>query len=125
MVRIGIDYVPVSRLKEWRGNPRFISEEQYHALAENVRKYGIIDPLIVDQDYRIVGGHQRLKVLKELGVKSVPVVKLNLSQRDFKTLNLALNKISGEWDPEKLAPLPLQFKSSDADRASISPNLKR
>jgi DNA modification methylase len=104
-VRIGIEYVKTSRLKEWSRNPRIISDEQYRALAENVRKYGIVDPLIVDQQYRIVGGHQRLKVLKDLGLKTVPVVRLQLSRRDFKILNLALNKISGEWDREKLAPL--------------------
>jgi DNA modification methylase len=104
-VRIGIEYVPTSRLREWSGNPRIISDEQYRALAESVHKYGVVDPLIVTPEYRIIGGHQRLKVLKDLGVKTVPVVKLQLSRRDFKILNLALNKISGEWDREKLAPL--------------------
>ena len=73
-VRIRIDYVPISRLKEWRGNPRFMSEEQLHALAENVRKYDAVDPLIVDQDHRVVGGHQRLKVQKNFG----PIKNLGL-----------------------------------------------
>ena len=86
-------------------NPRLITEEQYRALSENIRRFGIVDPLIVDQHYRIVGGHQRAKVLSDLGLETVPVVKLDLSKRDFKILNLALNKISGEWDREKLAPL--------------------
>src|SRR5208337_2728398 len=103
--RIKIEYVPPSVLKEWAGNPRLISEDQYRALSENVRRFGIVDPLIVDQHYRIVGGHQRTKVLIDLGLKTVPVVKLQLSRRDFKILNLALNKISGAWDMEKLAPL--------------------
>jgi DNA modification methylase len=103
--RITIEYVSPARLREWVQNPRLITEEQYRALSENVRKFGIVDPLIVDQNYRIVGGHQRAKVLRDLGLKTVPVVKLQLSTRDFKVLNLALNKISGEWDNEKLAPL--------------------
>ena len=104
-VQIGIEYVQISRLRKWKNNPRFISDQQYHALVESVRRYGVVDPLIVDQRYRIVGGHQRLKVLRDLGIKSVPVVKLTLSRRDFKVLNLALNRISGEWDEEKLVPL--------------------
>ncbi len=108
-VRIGIEYIQTSQLREWRRNPRVISDEQYRALAENVRKYGIVDPLIVDQQYRIVGGHQRLKVLKDLGLKTVPVVKLQLSRQDFKILNLALNKITGEWDRDKLVPLLEEF----------------
>lgn len=103
--RITIEYVSPTKLKEWELNPRVISEEQYRALSENVAKFGIVDPLIVDQHYRIVGGHQRTKVLSDLGLKTVPVVKLQLSRRDFKILNLALNKISGEWSMEKLAPL--------------------
>jgi len=65
----------------------------------------LVDPLIVDQKYRIVGGHQRLKVLKQLRIEKAPVVKLHITNRDLKTLNLALNKISGEWDNERLAPL--------------------
>jgi DNA modification methylase len=103
--RIRIEYAPLEKLREWEQNPRLISEEQYHALAENISKFGIVDPLVVDQHYRIVGGHQRTKVLKDLGVSVVPVVKLQLSKRDFKILNLSLNKISGDWDREKLAPL--------------------
>ena len=108
-VRIRIEYVQTSQLREWKRNPRFISDEQYQALSQNIRKYGIIDPLIVDQQYTIVGGHQRLKVLKDLGLKTVPVVKLQLTRRDFKILNLALNKISGEWKGEKLVPLLEEF----------------
>lgn len=104
--RIGIEYVPLSRLTVWKNNSRFISDEQSHALAKSVRRFGIVDPVIVDQRYRIVGGHQRLKVLRELGIRKVPVVKLPLSRRDFKTLNLALNKISGEWDNERTIRLP-------------------
>jgi DNA modification methylase len=103
--RIRIEYVPVAALKEWDQNPRLISNEQYRLLAQNVSRYGIVDPLIVDQRNRIVGGHQRLKVLKDLRVKTVPIVRLQLTKQDFKVLNLALNKISGEWDKEKLAPL--------------------
>lgn len=103
--RIRIEHVSIAKLKEWAQNPRLISDEQYRALLQNVRKFGIVDPLIVDQRYRIVGGHQRISVLTELGVKTVPVVKLQLSRQEFKILNLALNKISGEWDREKLALL--------------------
>jgi len=51
-----------------------MSEEQLHALAENVRKYDAVDPLIVDQDHRVVGGHQRLKVQKNFG----PIKNLGL-----------------------------------------------
>jgi DNA modification methylase len=109
MRKIKVEYIPVDKLKDWTENPRLITEGQYLALAKNVRKFGIVDPLIVDQHCKIVGGHQRIKVLRQLGMKTVPVVKLPLSRREFKVLNLALNKISGEWDQTKLAPLLEEF----------------
>jgi DNA modification methylase len=103
--RIKIEYVPIKMVSEWDGNPRVIGDEQYRALTENLRKFGIVDPLIVDQHNRIVGGHQRLKALKAMGVKEVPIVKLSLTSNEFKVLNVALNRISGEWDNGKLAPI--------------------
>lgn len=107
--RIRIEYASLNGLREWTKNPRIMGKEQYYALTENLRRFGIVDPLVVDQHYRIVGGHQRLKALKSLGVKEVPIVKLSLTTKEFKVLNLALNKISGEWDDRKLAPLLEEF----------------
>lgn len=70
-------------------------------------KIGIVAHLVIaDQHCRIVGGHQRLKVLKDLDLKIAPVVKLSLTKDDFKILNLGLNRINGEWGREKLVPLP-------------------
>ena len=48
-VRIAIEYVHTSKLRQWKGNPpRVICDQQYHSLAEGVRWYGLVDPLIVD-----------------------------------------------------------------------------
>lgn len=107
--QIRLQYLPITKIKRWADNPRTIDQQQYQALAANVRKFGIVDPLVVDQNFRIVGGHQRLAVLKDLGVKTVPVVQLQLTPQEFKLLNLALNKIAGEWDQEKLVPLLEEF----------------
>lgn len=53
----------------------------------------------------MVGGHQRLKVLMDLGYTDVDCVVVELTEENEKALNIALNKISGEWDKEKLALL--------------------
>ena len=61
----------------------------------------------------IVGGHQRVKAAIELGLKEIPVVYLDITENDAKLLNVALNKISGDWDEDKLTELLAELKFFD------------
>ena len=63
-VTIRIEYVQISHLMEWKGSPRFISDQQLQTLRESVRRYRVVvlDPLIVDQRYRIVAGHRIVSI---------------------------------------------------------------
>ena len=63
----------------------------------------------------VIGGHQRLKVLKELGYEQIQCIIVNLDKNKEKALNLALNKISGEWDDEKLEQILAELKETDID----------
>ena len=103
--QLHIEYVSIDKLKPWEKNPRKISEEQKRALRADLERFGFVEPLVVDQHGIIVGGHQRVDVARDLGYKQVPIVRVKLTPRQRTVLNLALNKISGEWDNEKLAPL--------------------
>jgi len=96
------EIVRLNELKLSKYNPRKISEEDLEKLKKSIKKFGFIEPMIVNKDYTLIGGHQRLKALKELGYEEVEVVKLDLNKQDEKKLNLALNRISGEWDFTKL-----------------------
>jgi DNA modification methylase len=103
-----VEWVPLNRLKGWPQNPRIMSDEQKAALLESITRFGMPDPIIADRHWLIAGGHQRMLDLKAAGYRgTVPVVRIkrNLTKAEFATLNLALNKISGEWDNEKLAPI--------------------
>ena len=60
----------------------------------------------------MIGGHQRLFVLRDLGYSEADVAVVDLSKADEKALNIALNKIAGDWDEEKLAAI---FAELDAD----------
>jgi len=102
--RIRIEYVPLDKIREWSGNPRVIGDDQYRSPVKSLDEFGVVEPLIVDERYRVVGGHQRLKALRSIGVEEVPTVKLSLTPKRFKILNIALNKISGDWDNTKLRP---------------------
>jgi ParB-like chromosome segregation protein Spo0J len=79
--------------------------DQMRALVGSIERFGIVDPIIVNQKNLVIGGHQRVEAGKSLGLKEVPVIRVKVSEREMKTLNLALNRISGEWDETKLAPI--------------------
>lgn len=88
-------------------NPRQLTKEQHANLKDSIQRFGLVDPLIVnknkDRDNILVGGHQRLRIAKELGIKKVPCVEVDLSLDQEKELNIRLNKNVGEWDYDSLA----------------------
>jgi len=106
--RVRLEQIPIRKLRGWTKNPRKISDEELGKLKKVIEHFGVVDPVITDKRLVIIGGHQRVRALKELGYcGTVPVVRLKreLTRSDFAELNLALNKISGDWDSEKLAPI--------------------
>ena len=85
-------------------NPRRISDAELESLTRSLREWGFVQPVLVRRaDNVVIGGHQRLLAARRLGMKMVPVTFLDLTIEQARTLNLALNKISGSWDNELLA----------------------
>ena len=80
-------------------------DEEYQKIKRSIEEFGYVEPIIVNSDNTIIGGHQRAKVLKNLGYDEVEVIVIDLDKTKEKALNVALNKISGEWDFEKLSVL--------------------
>lgn len=92
----------IEQIKPAKYNPRTITDEAMAGLARSIYKFGCVEPIIVnvrDNINRIVGGHQRYKVLKAAGIKEVICVTVNLKPADEKLLNLSLNNphIQGEF----------------------------
>jgi DNA modification methylase len=111
-----IEQVDIERLRPDSGNPRKIGEAELEALTRSLREWGFVQPVLVRREDRVViGGHQRLLAARRLGMKSVPVIFLDLTQEQARTLNIALNNISGEWDDELLARMLGDLRVSDAD----------
>lgn len=106
-----IQKISIEKLNGAKYNPRKDlqpADPEYIKLKKSIEHYGYVDPIIVnnrDGMYIVVGGHQRLKVLKDLDYDSIDCVVVNLSDTEEKALNVALNKISGDWDAEKLEDL--------------------
>jgi len=88
-------------------NPRELTQDQHKDLKDSITRFGFVDPLIVNTHKErkniLVGGHQRLKIAKELGYKDVPCVEVDLSPDQEKELNVRLNKNTGQWDWDALA----------------------
>lgn len=130
-----IEHIKITDLKPAEYNPRRISEEDYQKLKNSISTFGLVDPIIVNlKNMHIVGGHQRYDVLLDEHMldndflAELPMIRLgdvgfvftdtNLSIADDdheKALNLALNKISGEWDNDKLAEVLEELELSPID----------
>ena len=105
---IPAEYNPRKDLKP--GDP------EYEKLKRSIEQFGYVEPVIWNQATgRVVGGHQRLKVLIDMGIEEVECVVVDLSEEKEKALNVALNKISGDWDKEKLALLIADLQGADFD----------
>ena len=84
------DYNPRKELKP--GDPEFQN------IQRSLKEFGYVDPIIINKDGTIIGGHQRVSVLKSLGYTEADCIVVDLSKQDEKALNIALNKIGGQWD---------------------------
>ena len=88
-------------------NPRQLTEDQYKHLKDSIDRFGLVDPIIVnknkDRANIIIGGHQRVRVAKDMNIKEVPCLELDLSYDRERELNIRLNANTGEWDTDILA----------------------
>ena len=88
-------------------NPRQLTKDQYQNLKDSISRFGLVDPIIVisnkDRKNIIVGGHQRVKVAKDMDIEFVPVLEVDLTYEKERELNIRLNKNTGEWDMDILA----------------------
>lgn len=98
-------YNPRKKLKK--------GDKEYEKIKQSLLKFGYVDPIIVNEDLTVIGGHQRLTVLKDLDYETAKCVIVDLPKEDEKALNIALNKITGQWDDALLADLLLDLQESD------------
>ena len=104
-----IEKIEISKLKPATYNPRQITKKQYNDLKESIVSFGLVDPIIINKNGNIViGGHQRLKICKELKYKDVDCVVLDLNKEQERELNIRLNKSGGEWDFDLLSNFDIQ-----------------
>lgn len=110
--------LPVSVLKPAAYNPRKKlkpGDKEYEKIKNSITEFGFADPLVVNADMTIIGGHQRLTVAMALGYTEVPCAVVDIDKTREKALNIALNKITGAWDDSLLADLLKDIENSNFD----------
>ena len=110
--------LPISVLKPAEYNPRKKlkpGDKEYKKIKDSIEEFGFADPLVINADMTIIGGHQRLNVAIDLGYTEVPCAVVDVDKTREKALNIALNKITGEWDEQMLADLLTDLKEADYD----------
>ena len=107
----------VDALRPAAYNPRKklkAGDKEYEKIKNSILEFGYVEPIIVNYDMTVIGGHQRLTVLKDLGYTEVQCVVVHIEdEHKVKALNIALNKITGAWNEELLADLLVDLQSVD------------
>lgn len=110
----------MTELKPAAYNPRKKlkpGDKEYEKIKNSIQEFGFADPLVVNADMTIIGGHQRLTVAMDLGYTEVPCAVVDIDKTREKALNIALNKITGAWDDNMLADLLKDLEASDFNTA--------
>lgn len=111
--------VHISDLNHAKYNPRKNlqpGDAEYEKLKRSIEEFGYVEPVIWNERTgNIVGGHQRAKVMQDLGYEEITCIVVNIDELEEKALNIALNKISGEWDIPLLTDLLKELDESDMD----------
>lgn len=109
--------LPIGQLKPTAYNPRKQlkpGDKEYEKIKNSIKEFGYVEPIIVNYDMTVIGGHQRLNVLKDLGYEEVQCVVVHIEdEHKVKALNIALNKIMGAWNEQLLADLIVDLQSVD------------
>ena len=119
-----IKRMKLDKLRPAAYNPRIAlkpGDPEFEKLKNSIETFGNVEPIVWNKRTgNVVGGHQRLSVLKELGETETDVSVVDLSDADEKLLNVALNKIKGDWDYDRLSELLKQFEPGDVKLSGFS-----
>lgn len=115
---MNIERIEINKLKTAEYNPRkdlTENDTEYQKIKNSIEEFGYVSPIIINSDFTVISGHQRLKVLKSMGNKDIECIVVNFDKNKEKLLSIALNKISGEWDYQKLETLFNELSKEEID----------
>ncbi len=103
---LSVEFLPITALKPYSGNARTHSKKQIRKIAESIRAYGFINPILIDRNNRIIAGHGRVEAAKLLGLETVPTICIeHLTEDQIRAYIIADNRLAEEagWDKSILA----------------------
>ena len=119
-----VQEIKIEKLNAATYNPRITLEpgmQEWEKLKNSIETFGNVEPIVWNQRTgNVVGGHQRLSVLKSMGHETVPCSVVDLDEKEEKILNIALNKIKGHWDYDKLGSILKDFDHEVATASGFS-----
>lgn len=119
-----VQEIKVTELNAAPYNPRVTLEPgmpEWEKIKNSIEEFGNVEPIVWNKRTgNVVGGHQRLNVLKSMGYETVPCSVVDLDENEEKLLNLALNKIKGQWDYDKLEDILRGFDYEVATASGFS-----
>lgn len=119
-----VQEIKVKELNPAAYNPRVTLEPgmpEWEKIKNSIEEFGNVEPIVWNKRTgNVVGGHQRLSVLKSMGYETVPCSVVDLDENEEKLLNLALNKIKGQWDYDKLEDILRGFDYEVATASGFS-----
>lgn len=99
-------------------------DEEYQAIQRSLKRHGLVQPIVWNRRTNtVVSGHQRLTVLEAQGETEVTVSVVDLDDIQEKELNVALNKITGEWDDDKLSVILNELGEEATDTGFTLPEI--
>lgn len=116
------EYVDVNKLVEDPTNPNIMGEEEEVAVTENIKEFGFLVPVVINENYEVADGEHRIKIAKFLGYEKVPCIKSNKLNDDIarRIVRQSLNKIRGEHDTFRdISELEMIFTSQYKGAAQI------
>lgn len=116
------DLIPASYNPRKKLKP---GDKEYEKIKNSIKEFGYVEPIIINSDMTIIGGHQRATVLADLGYTEVECIVVDIDKTKEKALNVALNKITGEWNKELLADLIKDLEDSAFDVGITALNRQR
>ncbi len=105
MMQWNLQTFHIDQLTKYENNPRTLSEKEYRHLSDSLDRFGLVEKPVVNKDLTIIGGHQRIEVLRRKGATFVEcwVPDRLLDAKEVEEINIRLNRNNGSWDYDILA----------------------